>query len=159
MATLQQLFDLRGRVSVVTGGTAGLGLQMATGLAEAGSNVVICSRKREHCEQAAGQLRALGTDVLAVECDVTRAEQIEALKDQVMGRFGRVDVLVNNAGRTWWSAPEETPLDRWQYVIDLNVTGTFLCAQIFGRVMIKQKRGKIINIASASGLVGKNRNS
>ena len=156
MATLQQLFELQGRVSVVTGGTAGLGLQMATALAEAGSDIVICSRRKDHCEHAAAQLRALGTQVLAVECDVSKADQIESLKDRVCERFGRVDVLVNNAGRTWWAAPEDLPLERWQYVIDLNVTGTFLCSQIFGRVMIKQRRGKIINIASASGLVGKN---
>ena len=100
MATLQELFDLRGRVSVVTGGTAGLGLQMATALAEAGSDIVICSRRKDHCEHAAAQLRALGTQVLAVECDVSKADQIESLKDQVCKRFGRVDVLVNNAGRT-----------------------------------------------------------
>lgn len=141
---------------MVTGGSAGLGLQMATALAESGSDIVICSRKQDRCEQAAHQLRTLGTGVLAVECDVTKAGQIEALKDATMAKFGRVDVLVNNAGRTWWAAPEEIPLDRWQYVMDLNVTGTFLCSQIFGRIMIKQKRGKIINIASASGLTGKN---
>jgi len=129
---------------------------MATALAEAGSDIVICSRRKDHCERAAAELRALGTQVLAVECDVSKADQIESLKDRVCERFGRVDVLVNNAGRTWWAAPEDLPLERWQYVIDLNVTGTFLCSQIFGRVMIKQRRGKIINIASASGLVGKN---
>jgi gluconate 5-dehydrogenase len=156
MATVGELFDLRGRVSIVTGGSAGLGLQMATALAEAGSNIVICSRKLAHCEAAARELRALGTEVLAVECDVSKADEIEAFKDAVMAKFGRVDVLVNNAGRTWWASPEDMPLDRWQYVIDLNVTGTFLCAQIFGRVMIRQRRGKIINIASMSGLLGKN---
>jgi NAD(P)-dependent dehydrogenase (short-subunit alcohol dehydrogenase family) len=156
MATLRELFDLSGRVSVVTGGTAGLGLQMATALAESGSNLVICSRKAEHCEHAHEQLKGLGTEVLAVACDASQADDIEALKEQTMKRFGRVDVLVNNAGRTWWAAPEEIPLERWRYVMDLNVTGVFLCSQIFGRVMIEQRRGKIINIASASGLVGKN---
>lgn len=156
MASVANLFDLGGRVSVITGGTAGLGLQMATALAEAGSSLVICSRKAENCEQAAAQLRKAGADVFAVACDVSKAADIEALKDQALKRYGRVDVLVNNAGRTWWASPEDIPLDRWQYVIDLNVTGTFLCSQIFGRVMIKQRRGKIINIASVSGLVGKN---
>ncbi|OGA54374.1 MAG: gluconate 5-dehydrogenase [Betaproteobacteria bacterium RIFCSPLOWO2_12_FULL_62_13] len=156
MATIKQLFDLSGRVSIITGGSAGLGLQMATGLAEAGSNLVICSRNRERCEQAARILRAIGPEVLATACDVSKPDQVERLKDEVLSRFGRVDVLINNAGRTWWASPEETPLDKWQYVIDLNVTGTFLCSQIFGRQMIKQKRGKIINIASASGLRGKN---
>jgi gluconate 5-dehydrogenase len=155
MSTIQRLFDLTGRVSVVTGGSAGLGLQMARGLAEAGSHLVICSRNAQRCEQAAAELRAIGVEVLAADCDVSKQDEIERLKNQTMERFGRVDVLVNNAGRTWWASPEDTPLERWQYVIDLNVTGTFLCSQIFGREMIKQRRGKIINIASASGLRGK----
>jgi gluconate 5-dehydrogenase len=155
MATIRQLFDLTGRVSIVTGGSAGLGLQMAKGLAEAGSRLVICSRNAERCEEAAVGLRKVGADVLAVGCDVSKPEEIERLKNDVMSRFGRVDVLVNNAGRTWMAAPEDTPLDKWQYVIDLNITGTFLCSQIFGREMIRQKRGKIINIASVSGLRGK----
>lgn len=155
MATVQQLFDLTGRVSVVTGGSAGLGLQMAQGLAEAGSHLVICSRNAARCEEAAAALREIGVEVLAAGCDVSKAEEVEALKDQVMSRFGRVDVLVNNAGRAWFAAPEDMPLDKWQYVIDLNVTGTFLCSQIFGREMIRQRRGKIINIASVSGLRGK----
>ena len=156
MTTVAQLFSLQGRVSVVTGGTAGLGLQMASALAEAGSSIVICSRKFERCEAAANELRQTGAEVLPVACDVSKAGEIEALKDAVMAKFGRVDVLVNNAGRTWWASPEDIPLDRWQYVLDLNVTGTFLCAQIFGRVMIRQQGGKIINIASMSGLLGKN---
>jgi gluconate 5-dehydrogenase len=155
MARVQDLFDLSGRVSVVTGGSAGLGLQMAHGLAEAGSHIVICSRNAERCEQAAPELRAHGVDVLTAGCDVSKADEVEQLKDRVMERFGRVDVLVNNAGRAWFAPPEEMPLDKWQYVIDLNVTGVFLCSQIFGREMIAKRRGKIINIASVSGLRGK----
>jgi len=155
MATVQELFDLRGRVSVVTGGSAGLGFQMATGLAEAGSHVAICSRDPERCKRAAERLRDMGVEVLAEHCDVSKPEQIERLKDKVVEKFGRVDVLVNNAGRTWWASPEETPLEKWQYVVDLNVTGTFLCSQAFGRQMIGQNCGRIINIASASGLRGK----
>src|SRR5512142_3240922 len=137
MATIRELFDLSGRVSVVTGGSAGLGLQMAHGLGEAGSNLVICSRNVARCEEAATELRKLGVDVLAAACDVSKEGEVERLKDRVIDRFGRVDVLVNNAGRAWFAPPEEMPLDRWQYVIDLNVTGTFLCSQIFGREMIK----------------------
>ncbi len=155
MATIQQLFSLHGRVSVVTGGSAGLGLQVAHGLAEAGSAVVICSRDIERCEQAVERLRAHGVAVLAVACDVSKPDQVEQLKDTVLARLGRVDILVNNAGRAWFSSPEDTPLDRWQYVIDLNITGTFVCAQVFGREMIRARRGKIINIASVSGLRGK----
>ncbi len=155
MATIQQLFDLHGRVSVITGGTAGLGLQMATGLAEAGSDIVVCSRDEAKCTAAAEELRALGTRVLAVPCDVSDPEQIAKLKDTVLGELGRVDVLVNNAARTWWAPADAMPLDRWQQVIALNVTGAFACAQAFGREMIRQGRGKIINIASVSGLRGK----
>jgi gluconate 5-dehydrogenase len=155
LATVPELFDLSGRVSVVTGGSAGLGLQMATGLGEAGSALVICSRNETRCEEAARQLRALGADVLAVACDVSDVGQVERLKDAVMDRFGRVDVLVNNAGTTWWAPAEDVALERWQYVMNLNVTGTFMCAQIFGRVMIARGAGRIINIASVSGLRGK----
>jgi gluconate 5-dehydrogenase len=155
VATIKELFDLGGRVSVVTGGATGLGLQMATALAEAGSSVVVCSRKLENCEAAAHQLENLGAQALAVACDVTKPGEVEAMKDATLKKFGRIDVLVNNAGRAWAAPPEETPLERWQQVFDLNVTAPFLCAQVLGREMIKQKRGKIINIASVAGLVGR----
>ena len=156
MATVKELMCLEGRVSVVTGGATGLGLQMATALAEAGSNIVVCSRKLENCEAVAHQLEKLGAQALAVACDVTKPEQIEAMRDATLKRFGRVDVLVNNAGRAWSAPPEEMPLERWQQVFDLNITAPFLCAQALGREMIRQKRGKIINIASVAGLVGRN---
>ncbi len=155
MTSVKQLFDLFGRVSVVTGGATGLGLQMATALAEAGSNIVICSRKLDNCERAAREIEMLGVKALALACDVTKAEQVEALKDATLKKFGRVDVLVNNAGRAWVAQPEEMPLERWQQVMDLNITAPFLCAQAIGREFIKQKRGKIINIASIAGLVGR----
>lgn len=156
MANVKELFDLTGRVSVVTGGATGIGFRMALGLAEAGSSVVIASRKLEACEQAAAEIAKTGVETLAVACDVTKAAEVEAMKDAVMARFGRVDVLVNNAGRAWVAPPEDLPLERWQQVFDLNVTGPFLCSQALGREMIKAKRGKIINIASIAGLVGRN---
>ena len=155
MATVTQLFDLSGRVAVITGGATGLGLQMATALAEAGSNVVICSRKLENCERAARVLEKLGVKALALACDVTKVDQVEAMKDAVMQKFGRVDVLVNNAGRAWVAPPEDTPLERWQQVFDLNISAPFICAQLLGREMIKAQRGRIINIASVAGLVGR----
>jgi gluconate 5-dehydrogenase len=148
--------SLQGRVSVVTGGATGLGLQMATALAEAGSNVVVCSRKLENCEQAATSLEKLGVKALGLACDVTQADQVEAVKDAVMKKFGRVDVLVNNSGRAWVAPPEDMPLDRWRQIMELNATAPFICSQIFGREMIRQKRGKIINIASIAGLIGRN---
>src|SRR5689334_5782051 len=101
MASIKELFDLSGRVSVVTGGATGLGLQMATGLAEAGSNVVVCSRKLENCEQAAAELERLGVKALGLACDVTKPDQVEAVKDATLRKFGRVDVLINNSGRAW----------------------------------------------------------
>lgn len=155
MANVKSLLDLSGRVSVVTGGATGLGLQMATGLAEAGSNVVICSRKRENCEQAAAAIEKLGVKALGIAADVTKPDQVEAVKDATLRKFGRVDVLVNNAGRAWVAPAEEMPLERWQQVMDLNVTAPFICSQVFGREMIKAKKGSIINIASIAGLRGR----
>ena len=156
MTTVKQLFDLSGRVSVVTGGATGLGLQMATALAEAGSNVVICSRKLENCEQAAQGIEKIGVKALGLAADVTKPDQVEAVKDATLGKFGRVDVLVNNAGRAWVAPPEEMPLERWQQTMELNITAPFICSQILGREMIKARRGKIINIASVAGLIGRN---
>jgi len=155
MATVKELMSLEGRVSIVTGGATGLGLQMATALAEAGSNLVICSRRLENCEQAAHGLEKLGVSALALACDVTKPDQVEAMKDAVMQKFGRIDVLVNNAGRAWVAPPEDTPLEGWQKVFDLNITAPFICAQVLGREMIKARRGRIINIASVAGLVGR----
>ena len=156
MASVKQLMSLEGRVSIVTGGATGIGFQMATGLAEAGSNLVICSRKLENCEQAAHELEKRGVKALAVSCDVTKPAEVEAMKEAVLKKFGRVDVLVNNAGRAWAAPPEETPLERWQQVMDLNITAPFICSQVLGREMIKAKKGSIINIASIAGLVGRN---
>jgi NAD(P)-dependent dehydrogenase (short-subunit alcohol dehydrogenase family) len=156
LATVKELLNMEGRVSVVTGGATGIGLRMALGLAEAGSNIVIASRKLEACEHAAHEIEKTGVKALAVACDVTKKDQVEAMRDAVVQRFGRVDALVNNAGRAWVAPPEEMPLERWQQVFDLNITGPFLCSQALGREMIKAKRGKIINIASVAGLVGRN---
>ena len=156
MTAVKELLSLEGNISVITGGATGIGFQMATGLAEAGSNIVICSRKLEACEEAAGKIEKLGVKALAVGCDVTKADQVETMKDATLKKFGRVDVLMNNAGRAWVAPPEDTPLDRWQQVLDLNVTAALICAQVIGREFIKQQRGKIINIASIAGLVGRN---
>ena len=155
MASIKDLFNLSGRVSVVTGGATGLGLQMATGLAEAGSNVVICSRKLESCEQAAHGIEKLGVKALGLAADVTQPDQVEGVKEATLRKFGRVDVLVNNAGKAWVAPMESMPLDRWQQIMDLNVTAPFICSQILGREMIKAKRGRIINIASIAGLKGR----
>jgi NAD(P)-dependent dehydrogenase (short-subunit alcohol dehydrogenase family) len=158
MARIQELFDLTGRVAVVTGGGTGLGLQMATALAESGAHVVLCARNLARCEAAAKDIAGTGPgEVLAIRCDVTSQDDTLAMAEQVMKHFGRVDVLVNNAGG---SEPEATPetlsLESFKQTLDINVAGSFLCAQALGRHMIAQKSGRIINIASLSGLKGKN---
>jgi NAD(P)-dependent dehydrogenase (short-subunit alcohol dehydrogenase family) len=151
---VKQLFDLTGRVAIVTGGSVGLGHQMAEGLAEMGANLVLCARRKERCEQAAEEFRRLGVKALALGCDVTNPGQIQGVVDATISQFGRIDVLVNNAGSSWGAAPEEMRLEDWNKVIATNLTGTFLCAQAAGKVMIRQGRGKIINVASIAGMRG-----
>ncbi|MYL64237.1 glucose 1-dehydrogenase [Bacillus hwajinpoensis] len=151
---VMQLFDLTGKTAIVTGGGRGLGKQIAEGFAEAGANVVICSRKREACEAVSEELKEAGVKSLAFECDVTNQEQIQDVVDATMKEFGRIDILVNNSGASWGAPVVEMPLQAWHKVMEVNVTGTFLFAQAVGKEMIKQKSGKIINIASVAGLGG-----
>ncbi len=149
-----ELFDLAGRVAIVTGGGSGIGRQMAQGLAEAGADVVVCARKPERCEQAAAELRSLGVRALGLRCDVRDPAAITAVVERTRSELGSVDVLVNNAGTSWGAPAEDHPLDGWQKVIDVNLTGVFLFSQAAGRVMIEQQAGKIVNIASVAGLGG-----
>jgi NAD(P)-dependent dehydrogenase (short-subunit alcohol dehydrogenase family) len=151
---VKQLFDLTGRVAIVTGGSIGLGRQMAEGLAEMGASLVLCARKKERCEQAAEELKALGVKTLALACDVKDPASVRDLVDTTMAQFGRIDILINNAGTSWGASVEEMTLEQWNKVIETNLTGTFLCCQAAGKFMTAQKRGKIINIASTAGLRG-----
>ena len=151
---IKQLLDLSGRVAIITGGSIGLGRQMAEGLAEMGANVVLCARKKERCEQAATELQQLGVKALAFGCDVKNPADVQKLTDDVVAQLGRIDILINNAGTSWGAPVEDMKLEDWNKVIETNLTGTFLCSQAVGKVMLKQKRGKIINIASVSGLGG-----
>lgn len=155
MATIQELFDLSGRVAVVTGSGTGIGFDMATGLAEAGASVVVCARRVERCREAAQQLSALGVRTLALRCDVTNPDEVKAMVEATLAEFGQIDILVNNAGTVWAGSPEDLALADWEKVLKVNVTGVFLCSQAVGRHMIQRKRGRIINIASVQGLVGK----
>jgi NAD(P)-dependent dehydrogenase (short-subunit alcohol dehydrogenase family) len=150
----RQSFDLGGRVAIVTGGSVGLGRQMAEGLAEMGANLVLCARKRERCLQAAGELEKLGVSVLALGCDVKEPASIQEAADTTVKHFGRIDILINNAGTSWGAPVETMTLEQWNKVIETNLTGTFLFSQAVGKVMIGQRRGKIINIASVAGLRG-----
>lgn len=151
---VKQLFDLTGRVAIVTGGSIGLGRQMAEGLAEMGASLVLCARKKERCEQAADELKALGVKALALGCDVKDPASVQELVDVTVSQFGRIDILINNAGTSWGASIEQMSLEQWNKVIATNLTGTFLCCQAAGKFMIAQKRGKIINIASTAGLRG-----
>jgi NAD(P)-dependent dehydrogenase (short-subunit alcohol dehydrogenase family) len=149
-----ELFDLAGKVAIVTGGGSGIGRQLAEGLAEAGADVVVCARKVERCEQAAEELRALGVRALGLRCDVRVPDEVQAVVDRTRAELGRLDILVNNAGTAWGASPEEYPLEGWQKVLDVNLTGVFLCSQAAGRLMIEQGSGKIVNVASVAGLSG-----
>jgi len=150
----KQLFDLSGRVAIVTGGSIGLGRQMAQGLAEMGAHVVLCARKKERCEAAAEELRQLGVKTMALGCDVKDPASVQEVVNAAVGQFGRIDVLINNAGTSWGAPVEEMRVEHWNKVIETNLTGTFLFSQAAGKVMIGQHKGKIINIASVAGLQG-----
>jgi len=149
-----EMFDLKGKVAIVTGGGKGIGLQMAEGLAEAGADLVICSRRVEKSQRAVGNLEKLGVKVLALPCDVKSPKDIQNVVDETIKNFGRLDILVNNSGTNWGAPPEEYPLEGWQKVIETNINGVFLFSQIAGREMIRRRAGNIINIASVMGIVG-----
>jgi NAD(P)-dependent dehydrogenase (short-subunit alcohol dehydrogenase family) len=152
---VQELFDLTGKVAIVTGGATGLGKQMAEALAECGADVVVCARNAERCEEAASELSALGVRAVGLGCDVRKPESIASVVETTVDRLGRVDILVNNSGTSWGASPEDVPLEGWQKVIDVNLTGAFLFAQAVGRVLIKQgDGGKIVNIASVAAFRG-----
>lgn len=151
---VHKLFDLSGRVAIISGGSIGLGRQMAEALAEMGANLVLCARKKERCEQAAEELQKLGVKTLALGCDVKNPDQVQEVVRETTARFGRIDVLINNAGTSWGAPVEEMRLEHWNKVIETNLTGTFLFSQAAGKFMIAQRRGKIINIASVAGLRG-----
>lgn len=151
---VRQLFDLSNRAAIITGGSAGLGRQMAEGLAEMGASVALCARKKERCEQAAAELRQLGVKTLALGCDVKSQDSVQQAVDATLAEFGRIDILINNAGTSWGGPLEEMRLDQWNKVIETNLTGTFLFSQAAGKAMLRHGRGKIINIASVAGLAG-----
>jgi NAD(P)-dependent dehydrogenase (short-subunit alcohol dehydrogenase family) len=151
---VQQLFDLSGRVALVTGGSRGLGLEMAEGLGEAGAKVVVTARRPTWLESAKEMLAAAGVDALALPCDITDAAQVDAMCRTVESQFGPIDILVNNAGVNWAAPAAEMPLERWRQVIETNLTGTFVVTQAVGRTMIARRTGKVINTASIAGLIG-----
>ena len=147
-------FDLKGRVAVVTGGNGGIGLGMGRGLAEAGAAVVVAARNREKSGRAVAELRGLGAEAEAIEVDVADEGSVEALVKATLARFGRLDVLVNNAGMNIRKPVESLALAEWRQVIDVNLTSAFLASRACYPVMKKQGRGKIINIGSMMSIFG-----
>ena len=153
--TTQQLFDLTGKTALVTGGSRGLGLQMAYALGEAGAKIMLSSRKAEDLEQAAAQLQAAGIDARWIAADCGKEDDIRRLADETLQRMGDVHILVNNAGASWGAPAEDHPVAAWDKVMNLNIRGYFILSQhIAKQSMIPKKSGRIINIASIAGLNG-----
>ena len=154
--TIQQLFDLKGKTALVTGGSRGLGLQLAHALGEAGAKVLLSSRKASDLEEAVAELKAAGIDAQWIAADCANEADIRSLADEAIRRLGgHVDILVNNAGAAWGSPAEDHPVDAWDKVMNLNVRGYFLLSQAIARhSMIPRRGGRIINVASIAGLAG-----
>jgi gluconate 5-dehydrogenase len=152
---VHKLFDLTGKTALVTGGSRGLGLQIAESLGEAGAKILLTSRKAADLEEAAADLQAKGIDTRWVAADGGDPAQIHKAVDDAMQRMGRIDILVNNAGATWGAPAEDYPLDAWDKVMNLNVRAMFLFSQAVGKAsMIPNRQGRIINVASIAGLAG-----
>jgi gluconate 5-dehydrogenase len=153
--TIQQLFDLTGKTALVTGGSRGLGLQMAHALGEAGAKIMLSSRKAGDLEEAAADLQAAGIDARWFAADCGREEDVRRLADQTFERMGQVDILVNNAGAAWGAPAEDHPVEAWDKVMNLNIRGYFILSQhVAKRSMIERRSGRIINLASIAGLGG-----
>ena len=152
---IQQLFDLSGRTALVTGGSRGLGLQIAHALGEAGARVIVSSRKAADLQEAVSSLKAAGIDASFIAADAGQPDDISRLASEALALAGDIDILVNNAGATWGAPAEDHPLDAWDKVLNLNVRGYFLLAQALGkRSMIPRRTGRVINVASIAGLGG-----
>jgi NAD(P)-dependent dehydrogenase (short-subunit alcohol dehydrogenase family) len=153
--SVKELFKLDGRIALITGGSRGLGLQMAEALGEMGCKIAITARKADELAEAEAHLEKMGIEVLTVVNDLSKTDQIPGMVDRVLQRFGTIDILVNNAGATWGAPAEEYPDEAWRKVMSLNVDSIFfLSREVAKRCMIPKKFGKIINIASVAGLRG-----
>ena len=151
---MSELFDLSKKVGIVTGGSGGIGKALAIGLAKHGADVVVTSRTISKLEPVAAEIQALGRKAMAIPCDVTDERSIEDMVNRVVKEFSHIDILVNAAGINIRNSAEDIPVDDWKKVMDFNAFGTFICCQAVGRVMIKQKSGKIVNVSSVRGRYG-----
>ena len=153
--SVKKLMSLEGRVALITGGSRGLGLQLAEALAEMGASVALTARKADELAAAEKHLAGQGANVITVTNDLSKTDTVPAMVDAVLQKYGRIDILVNNAGNTWGAPAEEHPMEAWKKVLDLNLTGTFAVTQEVGRrSMIPNQYGRIIVIASIAGLKG-----
>ena len=153
--SIQQLFDLKGKNALITGGSRGLGSQMAHALGEAGARVMLSARKEDELESAMAELQAAGIDARWTAADAAKEADIHRLADETLERMGDVDILINNAGAAWGAPAEDHPLEAWDKVMNLNVRGYFLLSQrLAKKSMIPRRQGRIINIASIAGLGG-----
>lgn len=150
-----KLFDLTGQAVLITGGSRGLGLQIAYTLGQAGARLALTARKQDELDQAAAELKAAGFEVMTVANDLAKVDTVPAMVDRVLDRFGSIDILINNAGATWGAPAEDYPRDAWEKVINLNLHGTWAVTQaVAKRTMIPRTKGVIITVASIAGLAG-----
>lgn len=155
MRSMQQLFDLTGQTALITGGSRGLGLQMAFAMGEMGAKIVISARKAEELAQACAQLAQAGIAAHAIVADLSKTEAAQQLAEQAHAHLGQIDILINNAGASWGAKAEDYPIDAWDKVMNLNVRSIFQLCQAVGKLsMIPRRHGRIINIASIAGLAG-----
>jgi NAD(P)-dependent dehydrogenase (short-subunit alcohol dehydrogenase family) len=151
--SVKKLLDLSGRTAIITGGSRGLGLQIAEALGEMGAKLALTARKKDELDGAVAQLAKQGIEAHAWVCDMGKRDTIPGVFDQILGRFGRVDILVNNAGAVWGAPAEDHPLEAWDKLVGLNLIGSFvLSQQAAKKAMIPAKWGRIINVASVAGL-------
>jgi len=149
---VRELFDLTGKVAIVTGGSRGLGKEIASALGEVGAEVAITARREEWLTSTQKEFECAGIKCLSIVADVSEVEGVKKMVALVMEKWGKIDILVNNAGVVWAAPFDKMTLDKWDYVMNINARGTFICCQEVGREMIKQKHGNIINISSAVGV-------
>jgi gluconate 5-dehydrogenase len=154
VAEVKELFDLTGKVALVTGGSRGLGQEMAEGLAEAGAALLLAARREQWLGPTVDEMKKRGFRCEGVICDVSKPDDVQAAVQKTLDAYGQIDILINNAGVSWGALAEEMPLEKWRMVIDIDLTGVFLFCQAAGREMIKRQYGRIINVASITGLRG-----
>jgi NAD(P)-dependent dehydrogenase (short-subunit alcohol dehydrogenase family) len=150
---VKKLFDLSGRCAIITGGSRGLGLQMAEALGEMGAKVALTARKQDELDGAVAQLGKQGIEATAWACDIGKREAIAPVAEAILKKYGKVDILVNNAGATWGAPAEDHPLEAWDKLVSVNLSGMFVLTQLIAkRSMIPAKHGRVINIASVNGV-------